>query len=52
MKAYRRLWKGTNPDLEVGRYLTEAVRFENTPTLVETIEYEGPDGETITLGML
>jgi maltose alpha-D-glucosyltransferase/alpha-amylase len=52
LKAYRRLQKGTNPDLEIGRYLTEKVRFENTPPLAGAVEYEGPDGETTTLGLL
>jgi maltose alpha-D-glucosyltransferase / alpha-amylase len=52
LKAYRRLQKGTNPDLEMGRYLTGKVRFENTPPLAGAIEYTGPDGETTTLGLL
>jgi maltose alpha-D-glucosyltransferase/alpha-amylase len=52
LKAYRRLQKGTNPDLEIGRYLTEKARFENTPPLAGAIEYTGPDGETTTLGLL
>ena len=52
MKAYRRLQKGTNPDLEIGRYLTEEARFGNTPPLAGAIEYEGPDGELTTLGLL
>jgi len=52
LKAYRRLHKGTNPDLEIGRYLTEEVRFKNTPPLAGAVEYEGPDGETTTLGLL
>ncbi|HET7479443.1 MAG TPA: maltose alpha-D-glucosyltransferase [Rubrobacteraceae bacterium] len=52
LKAYRRLQKGTNPDLEIGRYLTEEVRFGNTPPLAGAIEYEGPDGEFTTLGLL
>ena len=52
LKAYRRLQKGTNPDLEIGRYLTEEARFENTPPLAGAIEYTGPDGETTTLGLL
>jgi maltose alpha-D-glucosyltransferase / alpha-amylase len=52
MKAYRRLQKGTNPDLEIGRYLTEEVHFENTPPLAGAVEYTGPDGETTTLGLL
>ncbi len=52
LKAYRRLQQGTNPDLEIGRYLTEEVRFENTPPLAGAVEYDGPDGETTTLGLL
>ena len=52
LKAYRRLQKGMNPDLEIGRYLTEKARFENTPPLAGAIEYTGPDGETTTLGLL
>ena len=52
LKAYRRLQKGMNPDLEIGRYLTERARFENTPPLAGAIEYTGPDGETTTLGLL
>ena len=52
LKAYRRLQKGTNPGLEVGCYLTEKVRFENTPPIAGAIEYTGSDGETTTLGLL
>ena len=52
LKAYRRLQKGMNPDLEIGRYLTEKVRFENTPPLAAAVEYLGPDGEIATLGLL
>jgi maltose alpha-D-glucosyltransferase/alpha-amylase len=52
LKAYRRLQKGVNPDLEIGRHLTEQARFENTPPLAGAIEYTGPDGETTTLGLL
>jgi len=52
LKVYRRLQKGVNPDLEIGRHLTEQARFENTPPLAGAIEYTGPDGETTTLGLL
>jgi maltose alpha-D-glucosyltransferase/alpha-amylase len=52
LKAYRRLQKGMNPDLEMGRYLTDEARFENTPPLAGAIEYTDPDGEAITLGLL
>ncbi|MDQ4106602.1 MAG: maltose alpha-D-glucosyltransferase [Actinomycetota bacterium] len=52
MKAYRRLQKGINPDLEIGRYLTEESYFGNTPPLAGAIEYEGSDGELTTLALL
>ncbi len=52
LKVYRRLQKGPNPDLEVGRYLTERVRFGNTPPLAGAVEYEAPGGESITLALL
>ena len=31
LKIYRRLRSGTQPDIEVGRFLTETARFANTP---------------------
>jgi maltose alpha-D-glucosyltransferase/alpha-amylase len=52
LKAYRRLQKGPNADLEVGRYLTEERRFGGTPPLAGAVEYETPDGERITLALL
>ena len=52
MKAYRRLQKGVNPDLEIGRYLTEESQFGNTPPLAGAIEYESADGELTTLVLL
>jgi maltose alpha-D-glucosyltransferase/alpha-amylase len=52
LKAYRHLQKGPNPDLEVGHYLTERVRFGGTPPLAGAVEYELPDGESITLALL
>jgi len=52
LKAYRRLQKGPNPDLEVGRYLTERVRFGGTPPLAGAVEYESLDGGSITLVLL
>jgi maltose alpha-D-glucosyltransferase / alpha-amylase len=52
LKAYRRLQRGTNPDLEIGRYLTEEVHFENTPPVAGAIEYEEPGAEPVTLALL
>jgi maltose alpha-D-glucosyltransferase/alpha-amylase len=52
LKAYRRLRKGPNADLEVGRYLTEELRFGGTPPLAGAVEYETSDGGSITLALL
>ena len=52
LKAYRHLQRGPNPELEVGRYLTERVRFGNTPPLAGAVEYESFEGESITLALL
>ncbi len=38
LKFYRRLSVGTNPELEVGRFLTEVAEYRNTPPLLGTIE--------------
>jgi len=52
LKAYRRLQRCPNADLEIGRYLTEEVRFGGTPPLTGIVEYETSDGEIITLALL
>ena len=38
LKFYRRLSPGTNPELEMGRFLTDVADFPNTPPLLGTIE--------------
>ncbi len=43
MKVYRRLVAGTNPEVELGRYLTEA-GFGAVPHLFATAQLVGPDG--------
>ncbi len=52
LKAYRRLHEGTNPELEIGRHLTEEAGFGNTPPLGGAVEYLGPDGTPVTLAVL
>lgn len=37
-KIYRKLEVGINPEIEMGRFLTEAVGFPNTPALLGTAE--------------
>ena len=38
VKLFRRLEPGINPEIEVGRFLTETVGFANTPPLLGTVE--------------
>jgi maltose alpha-D-glucosyltransferase/alpha-amylase len=52
LKAYRRLRPGENPELEVGRFLTERVKFEHCVPVLGSFEYVAADGERTTLGLL
>jgi maltose alpha-D-glucosyltransferase/alpha-amylase len=50
-KLYRRLNEGVNPDLEIGRFLTEKAGFARTPPTLGAVEYER-NGKSFTLGVL
>ncbi len=52
LKAYRRLRPGVNPELEVGRFLTEVGRFANCVPVAGALEYAAADGTPMTLGLL
>jgi maltose alpha-D-glucosyltransferase/alpha-amylase len=52
LKAYRRLQSGINPEVEIGRFLTEVANFPNTVPLVGTVDYAGKDGTTMALAVL
>jgi maltose alpha-D-glucosyltransferase/alpha-amylase len=45
-KLFRRLQPGVNPDLEIGRFLTEHTGFRAAPALVGGVSYLDDDGET------
>jgi maltose alpha-D-glucosyltransferase/alpha-amylase len=49
LKIYRRLASGAQPDVEVGRFLTETGGFANTPAYLGSATYEAKTGEAITL---
>ncbi|MDR7418078.1 MAG: maltose alpha-D-glucosyltransferase [Armatimonadota bacterium] len=51
LKLIRRLERGPNPDLEIGRFLTER-RFPHVAAVAGALEYHGGGGEPYTLGML
>ena len=38
VKVYRKLEPGINPEIEVGRFLTEVAGFANTPALLGSVE--------------
>ena len=50
LKVFRLLEEGTNPDVEIGRYLTEEARFEHSPAVAATIEYRATDSRGTSRG--
>jgi maltose alpha-D-glucosyltransferase/alpha-amylase len=38
VKVYRKLESGVNPEIEIGRFLTEVAGFANTPALLGSVE--------------
>jgi len=52
LKCYRRLRPGVNPELEVGRFLTEVARFPNCVPVAGAVEYSTGSGEPATLALL
>ncbi|HEU5015990.1 MAG TPA: maltose alpha-D-glucosyltransferase [Roseiflexaceae bacterium] len=52
LKVFRNLEEGVNPDLEIGRYLTEQRSFPYTAPLAGALEYRRPGSEPMTLALL
>jgi maltose alpha-D-glucosyltransferase/alpha-amylase len=52
LKAYRRLHAGINPELEIGRFLSETVSFKHAVPVAGAIEYLAGDGAVTTLALL
>ncbi len=52
LKLFRRSEPGINPDLEIGRFLTERVNFAQIPLVAGAIEYYGGDKPPMTLAIL
>jgi maltose alpha-D-glucosyltransferase / alpha-amylase len=48
-KIYRKLATGAQPEIDIGRFLTEEAGFRNTPPLLGAIERVGKEGETTAL---
>lgn len=52
LKLFRRVAEGTNPDLEIGRFLTQVAHFPCTPPFCGSLEYRTRDGKCFALGIL
>jgi maltose alpha-D-glucosyltransferase / alpha-amylase len=46
VKLFRRLEAGVNPEIEIGRFLTDTVPFANTPPLLGAVELETKGART------
>jgi maltose alpha-D-glucosyltransferase/alpha-amylase len=52
LKLFRQVAEGLNPDLEVGRFLTERTTFTQIPHVAVFLEYRVPRREPVTVGIL
>jgi maltose alpha-D-glucosyltransferase / alpha-amylase len=52
LKIYRHTQAGINPELELGRFLTEVSPFPNIVPLAGALEYLDPEGTPTTLALL
>jgi maltose alpha-D-glucosyltransferase/alpha-amylase len=52
LKVFRRIQEGVNPDLEIGKFLTEKTSFSNVPPLAGWLEYHTRDGKQMAQGIL
>jgi len=52
LKSYRHVRPGVNPEVEMGRYLTEVVHFPHCVPLAGTLEYRCAEGIVYTLALL
>ena len=50
-QGYRRLQEGTNTEVEMGRFLTEATLFRHIVPLAGSIELHRGDDSVLTLGL-
>ena len=52
LKLFRKLEPGVNPDLEIGRHLTERTSFRQVPLLAGGLEFRGRQGEPMTVAVI
>ena len=52
LKAYRKLERGIQPEMEMGRYLTDVANYGNTPPLLGSIEQFDSEGQPTALAII
>ena len=52
LKVYRRLQIGANPEVEIGRFLTDVAGFRNAPPTLGVVEHVDPSGEVTAVAVL
>ena len=52
LKVFRRIEEGVNPELEVGRFLTEKTTFTQIAPLAGSLEYRRSVGEPVTIAII
>jgi maltose alpha-D-glucosyltransferase/alpha-amylase len=52
LKIYRKLQPGINPELEIGRYLTEIAHFHNIVPVIGAAEYTDGESASYTMALL
>jgi maltose alpha-D-glucosyltransferase/alpha-amylase len=52
LKGHRRLHEGVNPEVEVGRFLTEIARFAHCVPLAGVVEHLSADGTSTAIALL
>jgi maltose alpha-D-glucosyltransferase / alpha-amylase len=50
LKLFRRVQAGPNPDVEIGRYLTEKAHFDRIPAFMGSFEYRTASRRTVGHG--
>lgn len=52
LKLFRRLDEGINPDMEIGRFLSETAHFPYSPQVAGSVDYHNNSGQPSTVGIL
>lgn len=52
LKLFRRVAAGIQPEIEMGRFLTDQVSFDHAAALAGTVEYRDPDGHRAALAVV